>query len=73
MTDFGQRVTALGAALLVFLETQEQPVDAGELVGKFCKERRYNRRDAEMALALLLDTGQIEIDEDMRVTERVHA
>lgn len=58
---------ALSARILTFLAGNGGQMDAGTLVRSFCKAEEVEVTDAEVALSLLLNQGEIIADREMKL------
>jgi len=64
-----QSVVKISQEMLQFLHEQNQATDAATLVREFCKTKHIGLTDAEVALSLLLNQGDVVADREMQIEQ----
>jgi hypothetical protein len=68
-TERAASVVEISGQMLQFLRDRNQATDAATLVREFCKAKSIGLTEAEVALSLLLNQGNVFADREMKIEQ----
>lgn len=68
-TERAASVVEISGLMLQFLRARNQAMDAESLIREFCKANGTSRTEAEVALSLLLNQGDVFADREMKIEQ----
>jgi hypothetical protein len=68
-TERAASVVEISRKMLKFLRDRNQATDASTLIREFCKAKSVGLTEAEIALSLLLNQGDVFADREMKLEQ----
>lgn len=68
-TERAASVVCISKEMLEFLSARNQPTEASNLIREFCKAKSISLTEAEVALSLLLNQGDVFADREMKLEQ----